>query len=169
MEFQGCLTCRLYVVCLVAQSCPTLCNPVDYSPPGSSVHGFSSQEYCSGLTFPSPGDLDPGIKPRSPAFQAYSLPSEPPGKPQDSILDQKKIWTFLVTCWPIYNLVIFSAKFHLNWWFRYKTICINDLVFILKRSMLLYVCKGGICTDTNQTVNFKNLTSISVFRRNDRY
>ena len=34
------------------------------------------------LPFPSPGDLpDPGIKPTSPALQADSLPSEPPGKP----------------------------------------------------------------------------------------
>ena len=44
--------------------------------------GFSRQEYWSGLPFPPPGDLpDPGIKPRSPAFQADSLPSESPGKP----------------------------------------------------------------------------------------
>ena len=28
-------------VCLVTQSCPTLCNPVDGSPPGSSVRGVS--------------------------------------------------------------------------------------------------------------------------------
>ena len=42
---------------------------------------FSSQEYWSGLPFPPPGDLpDPGIKPRSPASQADSLPPEPPGK-----------------------------------------------------------------------------------------
>ena len=42
---------------------------------------FSRQEYCSGLPFPSPGDLpNPGIKPRSPALQIDSLPSEPPGK-----------------------------------------------------------------------------------------
>ena len=34
------------------------------------------------LPFPSPGDLpDPEIEPRSPALQAYTLPSEPPGKP----------------------------------------------------------------------------------------
>ena len=40
--------------------------------------GFSRQEYWSGLPFPSPGDLpDPGIKPRSPALQADTLPSEP--------------------------------------------------------------------------------------------
>ena len=44
--------------------------------------GFSRQEYWSGLPFPSPGDLpDPGIEPGSPALQADSLPSEPPGKP----------------------------------------------------------------------------------------
>ena len=43
--------------------------------------GFSRQEYWSGLPFPSPGDLpDPGIKLRSPAFQADALTSEPPGK-----------------------------------------------------------------------------------------
>jgi len=41
--------------------------------------GFSRQEYCSGLPFPSPGDLpDPGIEPRSPALQADALCSEPP-------------------------------------------------------------------------------------------
>ena len=44
--------------------------------------GFSRQEYWSGLPFLSPGDLpDPGIEPRSPAFQADALTSEPPGKP----------------------------------------------------------------------------------------
>ena len=42
---------------------------------------FSRQEYWSGLSFPSPGDLpNPGIKPGSLAFQADSLPSEPSGK-----------------------------------------------------------------------------------------
>ena len=39
--------------------------------------GFSRQEYWSGLSFPSPGDLpDPGTEPRSPALQADSLPTE---------------------------------------------------------------------------------------------
>ena len=41
---------------------------------------FSRQEYWSGLPFPSPGDIsEPGINPGSPALQAGSLPSEPPG------------------------------------------------------------------------------------------
>ena len=44
--------------------------------------GFSRQEYWSGLPCLSPGDLpDPGIEPGSPALQADSLTSEPPGEP----------------------------------------------------------------------------------------
>ena len=43
---------------------------------------FSMQEYWSGLPCPSPGDLlNPGIEPGSPALQADSLLTEPPGKP----------------------------------------------------------------------------------------
>ena len=49
---------------------------VAYQAPASM--GFSRQEYWSELPFPSPGDLpDPGIEPRSPAFQADALISEP--------------------------------------------------------------------------------------------
>ena len=36
------------------QSCPTLCDPIDGSPPGFTVLGFSRQEHWSGLPFPSP-------------------------------------------------------------------------------------------------------------------
>ena len=36
------------------QSCPTLCNPRDGSPPGSPIPGFSRQEYWSGVSLPSP-------------------------------------------------------------------------------------------------------------------
>ena len=36
------------------QSCPTLCNPIDGSPPGSAVPGIPKQENWSGLPFPSP-------------------------------------------------------------------------------------------------------------------
>ena len=46
---------------------------------------FSRQEYWSGLPCLPPGDLpNPGIKPRSPALQADSLPAEPPGKPKNT-------------------------------------------------------------------------------------
>ena len=55
--------------CSFAESCPTLCDTIDYSPPGSSVRKiFSRQEYGSGLPFPPPGDPpNPGITPASPA------------------------------------------------------------------------------------------------------
>ena len=50
---------------LVAQSCLTLCNPMDCIAHQAPLFtGFSRQEYWSGLPFPSPGDLpDPGIEP----------------------------------------------------------------------------------------------------------
>ena len=45
------------------------CDPMDCSPPGPLSMGFSRQEYWSGLSFPSPGDLPhPRIKPASPAL-----------------------------------------------------------------------------------------------------
>ena len=50
---------------------------------------ISRQEYWSGLPCPPPGDLpNPQIEPRSPALQADSLPSEPPGKSVDEMADQ---------------------------------------------------------------------------------
>ena len=56
------------------QPSPTLCYPMDYSPPAPQSMGFSRQEYWSGLPFSSLGDLpDPGIKPASPTLQADSL------------------------------------------------------------------------------------------------
>ena len=57
---------RACMVSKVLQSCLTLCDPMDSSPPGSSVHGISRQGYWSGLPCPSPGDLpNPGIEPKS--------------------------------------------------------------------------------------------------------
>ena len=69
-----------HFACVHAQSCPTLCDPTDCGPPGSSVRGIFQAKAWSGLPFPSPGDLpDPKIEPRSPALQADSLQSKPPG------------------------------------------------------------------------------------------
>ena len=67
----------------VAQSCPTLCDPMDCSPPGSSVHGiFQAKVLEWGAIAFSPGYIpDPGIEPASPALKADSLLSVPPEKP----------------------------------------------------------------------------------------
>ena len=57
------------MLCLVAQLCPTLCDPVDRSPPGSSVRGDSPGKNTGVAPMPSPpGDLPtPGMEPRSTA------------------------------------------------------------------------------------------------------
>ena len=66
---------------LAAQLCPTLCNPIDCTLPGSSVHGILQARILEWVAMPSSGDLPhPGIKPRSPALQVDSLLSEAPGK-----------------------------------------------------------------------------------------
>ena len=54
---------------LVVQLCRTLCRSMDYSPPGSSVHGILQARILEWVPFPSPGDLpDPGIELKSPAL-----------------------------------------------------------------------------------------------------
>ena len=72
------------VLCLVAQSCLTLCNPMDCRPPGFSVHGILQARILEWVAMP-PGDLsNPRIKPRSFTLQMDSLPSGPPGKPKNT-------------------------------------------------------------------------------------
>ena len=68
---------------LVAQSCLTLCDPMDCKPPVSSLFmKFSRQEYWSRLPRPPPGDLpDPGNEPTSPALAGGFFTTEPPEKP----------------------------------------------------------------------------------------
>ena len=90
---------------LDAQSYLTLCNPIDYSPPGSSVHGDSPGKDtgvgCHSLLqgifleiepgFSLGSEIEPGfnlgseIEPGSSTLQADSLPSEPTGKPSTCI------------------------------------------------------------------------------------
>ena len=92
-------------VCPVAQSCLTLCDPVDCSLPDSSVHGIF-QEYWRELLFALPGDPpDPGIKPMSPvspALQVDSLPLSHQGSPQIKVIHlykkKKKNELFLKGC-----------------------------------------------------------------------
>ena len=60
---------KVKVIVKVTQLCLTLCDPMDYSLPGSSVHGIFQAKSGSGLPFPPPENLpDPEIKPVSPAL-----------------------------------------------------------------------------------------------------
>ena len=68
---------RMKVKIKVIQSCPTLCNPTDYT-----VHGILQARILEWVTIPFSRDLpNPGIEPRSPTLQADPLPAESPGKP----------------------------------------------------------------------------------------
>ena len=65
------------LVALVAQLCLTPCNPMDCSPPGSSVHGLLQARILEWVVIPiSTGSSQPAIEPGSPALQADSFPSE---------------------------------------------------------------------------------------------
>ena len=72
------IVCCLYVKIEVAQSCLTLCDPMDYT-----YSPWNSPGQNTGVgNLSNPGDLpNPGIKPRSPTLRADSLPAEPQGKP----------------------------------------------------------------------------------------
>ena len=81
------------------QSCPTLCNSMDKSLPGSSVHGILLAKYWGGLPFPPPGGLlCPGIKPESLAsavlaggFSTTSTSWEACGLPRVLSLDRSAL------------------------------------------------------------------------------
>ena len=70
--------------CSVAQSCLTLCNPMNCSPPGFFVHGiFQARILQWGCHFFLQGNLpDSRIKPVSHALAGEFFTTEPPGKPQ---------------------------------------------------------------------------------------
>ena len=71
-------------------------NPLDCSPLGSSVLGFSRQECWSGLPSPTPRDLpNSGIEPTSPALQVDSLPFEPFQGRWGSVIRKEEGWTSL--------------------------------------------------------------------------
>ena len=78
--------------------------------------GFSRQEFWSGLSFPSPGDLpDLGIQPISPAFPADSLLSEPPGKPCAPVTSKFSLcsssFRMWGTSWNYHALILFLDFF----------------------------------------------------------
>ena len=79
LQYYVCVCVSVYV--LVVQSCPTLCNPMDCSWPGSSIHGILQARILEWVVMPfSRGLSQPRDQPTSPALQADSLPSELPGK-----------------------------------------------------------------------------------------
>ena len=70
----------------VTQSCLTLCNPIEWGLPDSSVHGILQVRILQWAAVPFSRDLShPGIKPRSPTLQTDSLSSEPPSLSKEAL------------------------------------------------------------------------------------
>ena len=76
--------------CLVAKSCPTLCNPMDHSPPGPSVYGISQTRILEWVAI-SFSPTDPGIEPMSPELAGRFFTTEAPGKPYLLFQGEQKI------------------------------------------------------------------------------
>ena len=99
---------RKYIGCVGVkplQLCSNLCDRMDCGPPDSSVHGIL-QERILELPCPPAGDLpNSWIESRSPALQADSLASEPPGKP-NSYLSAIKCSNVL----PLYSTEAFKER-----------------------------------------------------------
>ena len=108
----------LYVCVLVAQLCLTLRNPMDYSPPASSVHGILQARILEWVVIPfSRGPSQSQSQPRSPTLQADSLLSEPPGKPFQWLYWVEKFsWslTFLTKRWSSSSISAPSLSCNLN-------------------------------------------------------
>ena len=88
-----------------AQSYPTLCDPSDCSPPGSSVHGVFQARILEWWPVPPPGDLpDPGIEPASPVSHALAGGFFTSGAPGKLPVYTPQVWT--KPC----HLILFSTK-----------------------------------------------------------
>ena len=89
-------------VSLVTKLC--FYNPMDCSPPGSSDHGISKQEYWSGLPFPFPGNPpDQGIKLVSPALAGRFFAADPPMATWSLI--RVSSWSYFIH-WPCMAFIV---------------------------------------------------------------
>ena len=83
---------------LFTQSCSTLWDPMHCSPPGSSVHRILQARMLEWVAIPfSRGFSQPRDQPGSPALQAHSLSTKPPGKPRrlESLLFIKRQYFYI--------------------------------------------------------------------------
>ena len=134
------------VLCLVTQSCQTLCGSMEYNLPGASVNGgsgFSRQEYWSIQVFKYSACLPAvdlpitGIKPRSPATRVDSLPSEPPGKTWNSLCFIKNISLI-----PVLTILTFLSTYFQEFIFfclMFKLFCSNNLNLLKVLQKLVYI------------------------------
>ena len=156
-EFTDCLLIFFCCCCcLVAQSCLNLCDPMDCSPPASSVHGILQSRIPEWVAFLSPGDLpNPGIEHASPSLVGRFFTTEPPGKLYFNLLSQLHLLTSpIFFCHQIKTICKISLSFFECSFFRAS--CLS----------LLHLCEhkcflGGLCVASSGmvSVSFKLLFS----------
>ena len=90
--------------CLVAPSCPTLCDPVDSSPPGSSVHGVLQARILEWVTITfSRGSFYPRDRTWVSCIAGRLFAISPPGKsapPQEALKSSVCLSLSCTCCWP---------------------------------------------------------------------
>ena len=98
----------------VAQSCLTLCDPMDYT-----VHGILQNTGVGSLSLLQGMDLpNPGIKPRSPTLQADSLPAKPQGKPKNTGLGSLSLIQWIFPTQELNQVSCIAEGFFTNWAIR---------------------------------------------------
>ena len=123
------------------QSYPTVCNPMDCTPPGSLSLVFSRQEYWSGLPCPPLGDLpNSGTEPVSPALQSDSYPLSHYGSPKWSSLFEWK------QCSPRFQCIEDNKednkdKFHC----RNFTVYLTSLLTLKKKIIEVWLIQKVVC------------------------
>ena len=108
--------CVCVCVCLVPKSCLTLCDPMDCSQPGSSVHGICQVRILEWVVVPFSTDFaNPRIKPASSELAGGFFTTEPLGRPMISNLFSMEgktsieyIHLFLITRYHTIREIIFS-------------------------------------------------------------
>ena len=125
---------KMCVCLLVTQSCPTLCDPMDYSPPGSSVHGLLQARILEWVANSFSRHLpNPWIKPRSPALQAYSIPRELLGKHYIAQgAEPSSLWWPRQMGWGEDAQEVRDIYTHIYGWFTYLY-SRNQLVLVVKQ------------------------------------
>ena len=78
-------------VCSVIQSCSSLCNPMDYNLPCSSVHGIFQARILDWVAISSPRGSSRPMSPPFPALAGEFFTTVPPGKPRLQKSDHHQI------------------------------------------------------------------------------
>ena len=128
--------------------------PCKCSPPGSSVHGDSPGKNAGVGSHSLLQDLpNPGIKPRSPALQADSLPSEPPWKPRNTAMGSLSLLQGNFSTQDQTGVSCIAGGFFTNWailfYFLHDIYYNPKLPYVLLIKVLTWntFCLTSICTE----------------------